>query len=540
MRRSGFLAFLVLVGLISPSYSWVDKSAFQAEATEVPGLADTNNVQFAFGRFIITAPYAPTTPITTDTSLADLDNKWLYVFDAKRVNSEPSKYDLGDCYYPTRVFFDEESSNVFIRCTQVIEKANGDLETRAVIKYLHLNLGENGKPLFGSSAQIIPIPGVGTEFADDAPNDLLIDKDIFLFTNGASIFTFSLLKGIIYRVDFISPKDFDLYQNAITYFGLDKNSDTVTIVTNKKEQSEDQTWKHSSELYFYKVNSDGTIDQLNRVKPDSFPEGVSLPAGSHVAINWDGELKDEGFAYFVGSDGNLYQATWYKGNEVFGSLERLASFEALRQENGENLSSVNTYFNKDSKTFEILKNGFTSYIHRPLNGSGGGRIGKIHRPLNLRLSVGTSAFALAQVGKKNKVVNQTVFTDAFADQGGLLNLFSDDQGNRYLSTYSGNIYELRNAQEVNSASVNLLGRLGERLGSVTYFAAREDFVATNSLEADASGDAILAPGSLLLAKRTVANNLLGFLNWLPQRSPFAQPLAFGIGSIRRPCNLGLH
>jgi hypothetical protein len=550
--RGAILAFLLIFCLTVPSYSRVDNSIFQSDSKEIPGLTGQNNVQFAFGRFIITAPYAPTKEVTPETKLKDLDNNKLYVFDAKKVSNPPEVFDLEGCYYPTRIFFDESTNTVFIRCTQIIEKENGEFETYAVIKYLHMNLADNGKPVFDTVAPVIRIPGVGTEFAQDAPNDLLISsKGIFVFSNGASISTYSLTHGFIYKVDFITPNDFDETLNTITSIGLDPDSDTLTIVTNKKVQEKDQTWKHSSELYFYKVKEDGTVDQLSRIKPEAL-DGVSVPAGSTVAINWDGEperkdAKNEGFAYFVGSDGGLYQTSWSyqvglaKGEEnTFGSVDQLESFSELKQDNGEYLSSVHTYYDKNSKSFELLKQGFTTFIHRPVNSDGRGKIGKIHRPVNLRKDTGAPALALAQFGKKNRLVKGGSFVDIFTDQGGLLELFSDDQGNEFISTYSGNIYELRNARTSDEASVNLLGKIGDRLGGIAYFSSREVFVAINSLKTDETGNAIVSPGAILVAKRNVANNFLSFVDKLQKLSHVDQTLAFGIGSIRRPCNIGLH
>jgi hypothetical protein len=552
--RGGLLALLLIFCLTVPSYSRVDSSVFQSDAKELPGLTGQNNVQFAFGRYILTAPYAPTFEVNANTKLKDLDNNQLFVFDSKKVSNEPLVFNLGDCYYPTKVIFDENSNTVFIRCTQIIEKADGDFATYAVIKYLHMNLAENGKPVFDSVAPMIRIPGVGKEFAEEAPDDLLINnKGIFIFSNGASISTYSLLQGFIYKVDFIAPEDYDASLNSISYIGLDTDSDTLTITTNKKVVDKDQNWKHSSELYFYKLKHDGTVDQLTRLKPDAFEDGVCLPAGSAVAIAWDGEAEkvageNEGFAYFVGSDGNLYQTSWdyltglnQSGHEVFGSIVKLDFFQELSQDNAEYLSSVHTYFDKPSKSFELLKQGFISSIHRPVNnGEGRGKIGKIHRPVNVRRETGATALVLAQFGKKNKLIKGQSFVDVFAEQGGILNLFSDDKGNEYISTYSGNIYEMVNPQSIDQAEVKLLGKIGERLAGIAYFPSREVFVAISSMEADETGNAILSPGAILLAKRKADNNFLSFVEKLQDFSQFDQPLAIGISSIRRPCNIGLH
>jgi hypothetical protein len=541
----GLLSIVLMLCLTIPSYSFVGSSAFKTEQREMIGINGSNNVQFAFGRYILVAPYAPSVEITDDSTVADLDNNQLFLIDGKKIGADPLVFNLGDCYYPTRIFFDEETQTVFIRATQIVEDENGNYSTYAVIKHLHMNLSDNGKPVFDTIAPTIRIPGVGTQYASDAPDDFVLSHGIFTFTNGGSIFTYSLKQGFLYKVDFLTPKEFNLASNAITSLGLDADSNVLSVVTSKKSLDAENVWQHSSELSFYKLEDNGTIDLLNRVAPESFPAGVSVPGGSSIAINWDGliensKIQNQGFAYFVGSDGVLYQTSWDRGTEVFGELESLGSFEELQQSsNVEYLNPVTTEYNKAARTFEFLRKGVISYIHRPVNAKKGGRLGTIHRPVNNNLTVEDSAYVLAQLGKRNKLVKQKAFVDEFVNQGGLLAPFSDEAGNRYLATYKGNVFAVNASTGVDNATVDLLGQVGNRLGSVVYFASRGVFVAVNSLDADEAGEVIVSPGALILAKRKEDNNFLSLLDLRKDFSLSKEIVGFGIGSIRRPCNIGI-
>ena len=138
--QAGIFGLLLIFGLTVPSYSFIDKSVFKTDSLEVTGVSGENNVQFAFGRYIITAPFAPSKAITAETTLKDLDNNKLLILDSKKISNDPYVVDLGDFYYATRVFFDAQTQMVFIRGTQIVENKSGGYESHAVIKYLHLNL----------------------------------------------------------------------------------------------------------------------------------------------------------------------------------------------------------------------------------------------------------------------------------------------------------------------------------------------------------------------------------------------------------------
>jgi hypothetical protein len=533
--QAGVFSLLLIFCLTIPSYSWVDSSVFRIESEELTGASDPNNIAFAFGRYILTAPFAPSKEVKEDTLLTELDNHYLYLLDAKKINSEPIKFDLG-CYYPTRVFYDPGAKTVFVKGTEFVEE-DGAYLSYAVIKYLRLDLTENGKLNINDAAQTIRIPGVKEEIAEVAPDEFVISQEdgTFIFTNGASAFTYSLAEGFLYKVDFITAKDFNPETNCITHLGFDSASRVFTVLINKKEET-DQQWKQNSELYIYSLAKDGTLDLLNTLAPEALPDGVCIPAGSDIAI--DSEDGKAGKVYFAGNDGVVYQTSWTTDEgDLSGSVEALTPpIEELRQSDGQYFSSVNTDYNKQTRVFKLLKNGYTAYINRPLN-AGGRRIGKINRPLNLRFEVESPALVLAQLGKKNKLTLKA-FSAEIAEQGGV-SMFSDNSETQYVATFKGNVYELNMAQGVDNATLDLLGQIGNRLSNVAYLGDRKVFVGINSVEFDGEGETIATPGFIHIAKRREENSFLSFVNWTENSWLLNPVLGVGISSIRRPCNFRL-
>jgi len=231
----------------------------------------------------------------------------------------------------------------------------------------------------------------------------------------------------------------------------------------------------------------------------------------------------------------LYQASWTGLSTNDGTLTELASLEGYSQPNSEFLSAVQTTYNKDTRVFELLKNGSTIFIHRPLNTNGRGKIGSIHRPLNIRVDVEEPVLTLVQMAaKKTRVLSQKAFLTELQGHGGVSNMISDDSGKRYVATYSGNIFELNKTNEIEKSTLDFLGQIGNRLSGVFYFASRNTIVAVNALETQ--GGSIVAPGGLSLAKRKDPNGYLSFANLAEDAFRNNAVLGLSYGSIRRPCN----
>jgi hypothetical protein len=531
--QAAICSLLLILCFTIPSYSWVDNSAFKSEYQVLSGVSADNNVAFAFGRYVLIAPYGPSKPVTETTSKEELDNDRIYVLDAKKVNSEPGIYNLG-CYYPTKVYFDPETQNAFVKGTEIIENPEtGEYEPVAVIKYLHFNLPDNGKPVVDGFVQTIRIPGVIDGFASEAPDDFIVTGKYFLFTNGRSVYSYHTEQGYLYKVDFITIKDFDSQNNAITHLGFDEQSQVLSILTSRKTKGEADNWQHKSELYFYQLAKNGTINLMSKIAPEAFPDNDFVPPGSDVAINWDGEIdKDtKAFAYFAGASGVIYQTRWSGDSEQTGSVEAIApAIDGLAQDSGEYLSTVNLSYLRENRTLEVLRNGYTENIHRPANFRG--RLGKIHRPANLRAVVARPSLVLTSFDKKNRPVKQRIFTEEFAEEEGILTPFSDRDGSRYLASQKGNIFELKTAQ-VEDASISLLGQFGTHLGSVNYF--RDVFVAVDSYQLGEDGQ-MITEGGVVIAKRRENGNFLSFVNWSEEALAGNAILGLSYGSIRRPCN----
>jgi hypothetical protein len=538
--QAAVFSLLVILSLTIPSYSRVDEAAFSMEFQEVSGASSVNNVKFVFDRYILTAPYAPSEPLSEEDPLEKFDNHYLLLVDGKKMENEPIKIDIG-CYFPTKLFYSPESSTVFIKGTEFLETGEGLIPV-AVIKYLRLNLSEDNKPIVSGGVQTIRIPGVIEEsgYATNAPDLMVInDSDTIFFTNGASVFSFSLSRGFIYKVDLITHNDFDLENNSVSYLSSDSESGTLSILINKKTEIETKAWKHSAELYFFKINR-GTLDRLSYLPSSAFPEGVSVPAGSTIAVKvepgQDPKEDADGYGYFVATNGKLYGVHWKGNSTAEGIVEEQGFFEGLVQEvNAEHLSSVSTKYDKKTKVFELLKNGYTAYIHRPVNARG--KIGKIHRPVNIRFTVERPAFILAQFGKKNKVKIKA-FTEEFSEVGSLLEPFTDGEGNRYVAASNGSIFTLKvNEDEgVETSKLNLLGQVGDRLDSMVYFAERRIFVGVSSFRPFENGEGIEQPGYIVAAKRKESGNYISFVSFAADALSNQVLPGIGLASIRRPCN----
>ena len=125
-----------------------------------------NNLAFAYDRYVLVAPYAPS-KVPNDASAVDqLDNYSIYLIDSKRpvnenVLSHPleTPSDHRRLYYPTKVVFDETTKTVYVRGTRYEAVADG-IQEIAVLAYVHLNLDDTGKPVFDDNVIMIEQRGI--------------------------------------------------------------------------------------------------------------------------------------------------------------------------------------------------------------------------------------------------------------------------------------------------------------------------------------------------------------------------------------------
>ncbi len=553
MRKSMRLAIiaLALIGMIGmPSASSLASSSWKVSEVALPGVnGESNNIAFAFDRYVLVAPYAPSKPIAEDADLSSLDNHFLYLFDTKKPFANPVTISLQTLssgktvFYPTKVLFDPTSQIVYVRGTRFIETEEG-FNAVEVLAYTRLNLDDNNKPIFNSTISVVDIKGVGAaDYCSDAPLDFALGRNgsFLVFTNGASIFTYNIDEGYIYGVDIVPAKDFGP-DNQITYLDVDEVTNVVTVCWNSKEKSEDGHVKTLSELSFYNLVEKGSLDLNKRIKPENFPENTAMTPGSRVAITATKDDKNNTiseFAYFVTNDGTLCQIDLDPRTNVSPSVKQLQKFDAFAQESAEDASPRNVKVDSSKRVVGIVKQGFTAQISRPSNGKRG-RAKNLIRTLSTFNAVEAPAFAVAKLSKqKGKVLSSNVFTEYFRAEEGLTNFASGTEGQWMISTHSGKLYSIATTDDPQRASPELMVQLGSRTDQIAFCSARSSVVAISSLASDESGEGIAAPGSLIVARpndiSTQATNTMNLFASPDAQNLLASKIVPG-PSIRRPCN----
>lgn len=533
------IAVLMLFDLCGlPSYFSFAADTPGAVSIEMAGAdSSANNVTFAFDRYAIVAPYAPSVEIGEESELSDLDNHFVYLIDTKKPNARPFKADLRTadgkvCYYPSKTLFDPKSGNLFIRGTRFEEK-DGEYESRAVIAYLRLNLNENAKPIFDSSVVMIDIRGGETDVAGDAPVDFALGRggNFLVFTNGMSIFTYNLIEGYKYSVEIVPQSQYS-EKYRIEYLGVDPATNTIISCVNREVETSEEITRRTSEVYFHKLLEDGTVNLMKRLLPGQFPEGVSVTPGSNVIVS--SETDDAEFGLFVSSDGTLCQVDLARGTSADGVIKSLHRFEDLAQEDEENAGPRIIKYDRSRRTVGIAKQGFSAQIVRPINGRRG-RPGGIVRPINAHRVGEAPAFVLARLNKRYKVSSQAVFEGEFEEAGGITGLVGGQEGEWLVSTYTGELFAAAVSDDVDKAKLSRVAQIGNRIGHISYFSARKSVVAISSFESDDQGR-LTDPGSLIVARlgdsaSQVADASLAKVILTP--SSFFGPF---VKSIRRPCN----
>src|SRR5215216_933089 len=174
-KRITVLVISLAILMVASTYSPLAATPWKISSVELAGATGvTNNVAFAYDRYVLIAPYAPTNPVEDNNDVKQLNNCFMYLIDTKKpaegVQSfELKSYDATDTqrktvYYPSKVLFDPDSSTVYVRGTRFEEK-DGELQEIEVLAYTRLNLDDNGKPIFGSNMVIIDIKGVDSTFS---------------------------------------------------------------------------------------------------------------------------------------------------------------------------------------------------------------------------------------------------------------------------------------------------------------------------------------------------------------------------------------
>lgn len=537
MRRMRLV--VVMLGLLlaygAVSYSPLAATSLPIVSIDLGGITGTtNNTALAYGRFVLVAPFWPSKGVAEngELDLEELDNSFIYLIDTKKptgksllkkLTSDSTPGAARTVYFPSRVVFDPQSNNVYVRGTRFEEK-DGNVEPIDVIAYVHLNLDDNGKPAFDSQVVSIDIQGISTPTTGEAPLDFGFGRngELMVFTNGASVFTYNLDQGYLYRAEIVHPERYGP-DDSISFLDVDPVSNIVSVCENRKFVDKDNVVTVSSEISFYNLGEKGSLDLMKRVSPDQLPIGAAISNGSNISIVSEG---DSQFAMFATDDGSLCTVD-LRSEGVQATLKRLYHFPELARVSAEDTSPVLVKYDAGKRTVGIVKSGFTVQISRPSNG----KKGKISRPSNMHINSESAVLAIAKLGKKNKVASASSFTQEFKGEGGLSNFVAGQNSEWLISTYAGNLYAVGVASDAPDSTLTMVGQIGARVERIDYYDDRSSVVAINSFTLEDDGMRVATSGSLVLGKMSDPN-ILSLQALLPTASMLGRP-----ASIRRPCNI---
>jgi hypothetical protein len=523
------------------------KKVTSVELAGVAGAA--NNVAFAFDRYVLVAPYAPTAPVTRTDDPTELDNHFLYIIDTKKANVAIPPKDLTafsaggglpkTVYYPTRIKFDPNTGHVFVRGTR-FEIVNGELEEIEVLAYVHVNLDDNGKPYFDTSVVVIDIKGVGEDFCREAPTDFVLGHkgSLVVFTNGASVFTFNVNKGYVYQVDIVPANEYS-DDSSIAHLDIDEETNLLTIVWNKRITKDGGPGVVTSELSFYQLKEDGVLPLIKRAYPEDFPANSYITEGSNIAIasspsSEEGQF-DSSSGFFVSNNGELCSIDLLSEG-VRATVRTLHVFPELAQGDSAESSPRMISYDARSRMVAMAKNGLKANIRKLINGRPGRR-GSVIRTFSAESKVEDPALALVRFNKKGKVVSTVAFSEMFDDGAGLSNLNLVQNGQWLISSRAGKLYSVKGSSDLEKVTPEEIGAIGERIDRIDYLSSRASIVAINSYASGEGGTSIEAPGSIVVAtvemdagEQSISGNIQSLFSPLPV-------VAAAAPRIRRPCNV---
>ena len=535
-----FLALLLVYGAVS--YSPQAATPNSLHSVDLGGVTGaTNNTILAYGKYVLIAPFWPSAGIAEngDLDLSLLDNNYLYMIDATKPDAPPIRKKLtsGDLtlgapktvvYFPSRIAFDPNTNNLYVRGTRFEEK-EGQVTPIDVIAYVRLALDEKGKVDFDGNVVTIDIDGVGSsKYTSEAPLDFAFSGhgDLMVFTNGASVFSFTLAEGYRNKVEIVHASDYNS-NNRISFLDVDSATNIVSVCANQKWVGKDKVTRVSSQLSFYKLGELGTFDLLKRTDPGFSPDGTVLADGSNIAIVSDA---DSQFALFVTNDGSLCTVD-LSGDGELATVKRLCSFPELALSSITDPNPLLVQYDSANRVIGIVKPGFTIQISRPANG----KPGRISRPANLHITSETAVLAMAKLSKRNKVTSVNTFAKDFKDEGGLANLVIGQDSQWLISTYSGKLYSIGMSDNLQDSKLRSIGSIGSRVDRFDYSVDRTSVVAISSFTLDEDGIRIASPGSLVFGKMSDLQSQPG--SALQALLPTASVLGRSAPTIRRPCNI---
>src|SRR5436853_459892 len=526
-RGSAFAIVLLSISLfLTTSHlalSGASSSAPSVATVSVPGVADSNNVIFAYGgKYALFAAYAPSATNSSEYISADDDNHFVFGLDTRTPGAELTKTDLR-LYYPTTVKFDGESSRVYARGTRYVKDGN-DLSPVDSVSYFTLN-----KSLQPDGGVVtFDIPGVGTTYSTGAPPDLALgrvdQREYLIFASGASIYTFNIAVGYTYQLDLVPPSRHS-ENYSITNFSFDENNSLLTVVVCGRNFKKGK-WQYFSNIFCYRLVGNGTLDLVKQVLSESFPEAVNggmtaMTPDSNVEISPDGNQ-----AFFVTDDGSICSFELDGANQN-ANVVRIGWSAELAVTDDENRGPRFIKFDPATNSLSVVKSGYSVMIRRPIFGRPGGN--GIRRPIFVR-SVESPALLLGQLNKKGRLVDVKIESDFGGPELGISNVVSVGPGKGMIAAYSGNLLSV----DFEKRSVGLVGGIGPRANSLTYDAEAANLIAVNSVNFDDTGK-MINPGAVAIARLSDDGTPAASLTAVVL-SPFSLGGHSGIG-IRRPCGL---
>jgi hypothetical protein len=528
-----FLALLLAYGVVS--YSPHAATPNNLHSVDLGGVTGaTNNTILAYGRYVLIAPFWPSTGIAEngDIDLSLLDNDSVYMVDTKKPDAPPIRKRLSSrdstVYFPSRISFDENSNNLYVRGTRFEENELGVTKVVDAIAYVRLVPDDKGKAEFDGNVVTFDIEGVPGADTGEAPLDFASSAhgDLLVFTNGASVFSFTLAEGYLNRVDIVQADEYNS-NNSISFLDVDAATNIVSVCANHKWVGKDKVTRVSSQLSFYKLGELGTFDLLKRTVLGGSSDGKALVDGGNIAIVSEA---DSEFALFATNDGSVCTVDLRSEGEA-ATINRLYSFPELALSSVTDSNPLLVHYEPAKRIVGIVKPGFTVQISRPTNG----KPGRISRPTNLHITSESPVLAMAKLGKKYKVTSAVSFAEDFKDEGGLANLAIGEDSQWLISTYSGKLYSIGVDGDLQDSELNLLGTIGSRVDRFAYYADRTSVVAISAFTLDEDGMRIASPGSLVFGKLSDLESQPGSI--LQALLPTASLLGKSTPTIRRPCNI---
>lgn len=493
LKRLTGVALVLAVGVVA-GYPDADDTSVKVKGVELKGVnGSLNNRASAFGRYEFIAPYAPSISADEDHEfdLSELDNNVVYLIDSKKPDKDPIRLPLGNCYFPTRITYDEARGYLFVRGTEYRIEEDSEIE-REVVARLRVSLDDDGKPYMLEQPVSIAVTDDDVDSVTPSSYEMFPahEGELLILNDGYSIYSNNVIDGAKYPVRF---------GNRITYLDYDETSHTIVAGFTRREESEEGEVSYSTELFFYRLNRSGIVDLIRRVPRENFPAGAALMEGSTVALSVNPENQKPDFGFFIGSDGSLCQVDLRDeaGLDITrGTVDVMATVPELAVGEAEAISGREISFDRSKRMLYVVKKGVEWDIRRP-SFARKGRPGRIRRPSFVRKSE-SPAIVVIQLNKRNKVVAIRVMAEEFIGKEGLSNLVFESASEGFIVAQTGELYSLR-SENINDIQLTAVGNFGLHVDRISKGLSPLSFIGVSSFQPGGE-NSLEAAGALLFAK----------------------------------------